>query len=98
MLEFNKIYNMNCIEGMKYIFNDTIDLIITDPPFAIDFKAKRNNYNRTQERVLEGYNEIPKEKYYEFTANWMKEAYQILKKTGCMYVCVLWMDKFKGYS
>ena len=44
---------------MKDIPSETIDLIVTDPPFAIDFKAKRNNYNRTQERVLEGYNEIP---------------------------------------
>ena len=64
-LEFNKIYNMDCIEGMKYIPSNTIDLVITDPPFAIEFKAKRSNYNRTQSRVLEGYNEIPKEKYYE---------------------------------
>lgn len=64
-IEFNKIYNKDCIEGMKGIPNDTIDLVITDPPFAIEFKAKRGNYNRKQSRVLEGYNEIPKEEYYE---------------------------------
>ncbi len=39
-IEFNKIYNIDCIEGMKYIPDNTIDLVITDPPFAIDFKAK----------------------------------------------------------
>lgn len=33
-LEFNKIYNMDCIEGMKHIPDNTIDLVITDPPFA----------------------------------------------------------------
>jgi len=89
-IEFNKIYNMDCIEGMKYIPDNTIDLVITDPPFAIDFKAKRNNYNRTASRVLEGYNEIPKEKYYEFTIKWMKEAYRVLKESGSMYVFSGW--------
>lgn len=89
-LEINKIYNMDCIEGMKYIPNNIIDLVITDPPFAIEFKAKRSNYNRTQSRVLEGYNEIPKEKYYEFTLRWMKEVYRILKESGSMYVFLGW--------
>jgi len=25
---------------------DSVDLIVTDPPFAINFKAKKANYNR----------------------------------------------------
>lgn len=89
-LEFNKIYNMDCIEGMKYLPNNTIDLVITDPPFAIDFKAKRNNYHRTASRVIEGYNEIPKEEYYNFTTKWMKEVYRVLNESGSMYVFSGW--------
>jgi len=30
-LELNKIYNMDCIEGMKRLPNLSIDLIVTDP-------------------------------------------------------------------
>ena len=86
----NKIYNMDCIEGMKRLSSNFVDLVITDPPFAIDFKAKRNNYNRTQSRVLEGYREIPKEKYYEFTLQWMKEVYRVLKESGSMYIFSGW--------
>lgn len=89
-IEFNKIYNMDCVEGMKCIPNNTIDLVITDPPFAIDFKAKRNNYHRTASRVLGGYSEIPKAKYCDFTMKWMKEAYRVLKDTGSMYVFSGW--------
>jgi site-specific DNA-methyltransferase (adenine-specific) len=89
-LEFNKIYNMDCIEGMKLIPIETIDLVITDPPFAIDFKAKRSNYNRIESNVLEGYNEIPKEEYYDFTVEWMKEIYRILKDSGSLYVFSGW--------
>ena len=51
----NKIYNNDCIDGMKTIPDKTIDLVVTDPPFAIDFKAKKANYNRTASRVLSGY-------------------------------------------
>ncbi len=90
--QIDEIYCGDALELMKDIPSESIDLIVTDPPFAIDFKAKRNNYNRTQERVLEGYNEIPKEKYYDFTVNWMKEAYRILKKTGSMYVFSGWTN------
>lgn len=89
-LVINKIYNVDCLEGMRQLPNNSIDLVITDPPFAIEFKAKRSNYNRTQSNVLEGYQEIPKEKYYEFTLQWMKEVYRVLKESGSMYVFSGW--------
>lgn len=34
-LEFNKIYNMDCIGGMKHIPDESIDLIICDLPYGI---------------------------------------------------------------
>ena len=39
MIELNKIYNMDCIIGMKEIPSDFIDLIVTDPPYLIDYKT-----------------------------------------------------------
>jgi site-specific DNA-methyltransferase (adenine-specific) len=59
---------------MKSIPDSTVDLVVTDPPFAIDFKAKRSNYNRTASRVMEGYNEILASEYGEFTKRWMREV------------------------
>lgn len=86
----NQVYNFDCIEGMKMISKNKVDLILTDPPFAIDFKAKKANYNRTSSRVLEGYKEIPKKDYYEFTVNWMSQCHRILKDSGSMYVFSGW--------
>jgi len=86
----NKIYNKDCIVGMKTIPNEKIDLVVTDPPFAINFKAKKANYNRIASRVLSGYDEIKVEDYYDFTNAWMAEAYRILKKSGSMYVFSGW--------
>ena len=35
MLEINKIYNMDCIEGMKYIDDKSIDMILCDLPYGV---------------------------------------------------------------
>jgi len=86
----NKIYNQDCIDGMKGIPDNKIDLVITDPPFAINFKSKKANYNRNASRVLSGYNEIESKNYYNFTYNWMSQINRILKKSGSMYVFSGW--------
>ncbi len=67
-----------------------IDLIVTDPPFAIDFKATKQNYNRTASRVMQGYHEIKQKDYYDFTTRWMSQAFRILKDSGSMYVFSGW--------
>lgn len=89
-ITFDSIYNTDCISGMKQIPRDSIDLVITDPPFAIDFKASRGNYNRKDSRVIKGYVEIGQEEYYDFTHEWMSEAFRTLKESGSMYVFSGW--------
>ena len=87
---FNHIYNMDCVEGMKNLPAKSVNLVICDPPFAIDFKAKRGNYNRKDSRVLEGYHEVSQHDYLEFTRNWMTEVKRVLKDDGSMYVFSGW--------
>ncbi|MEM3089692.1 MAG: site-specific DNA-methyltransferase [Candidatus Nitrosotenuis sp.] len=86
----NMIYNMDCIDGMQSIPANSIDLIVTDPPFAIEFKATKQNYNRTASRVMQGYNEIKQKDYYNFTVRWMEQAFRITKESGSMYVFSGW--------
>lgn len=33
-MEINKIYNMDCLEGMKQMADNSVDLIVTDPPYG----------------------------------------------------------------
>ncbi|MBR3624280.1 MAG: site-specific DNA-methyltransferase, partial [Selenomonadaceae bacterium] len=33
MLEKNKIYNIDCVEGLKMLDNGSIDLTVTSPPY-----------------------------------------------------------------
>jgi site-specific DNA-methyltransferase (adenine-specific) len=86
----NKIYHGDCTEGMAKISSQSVDLVITDPPFGIDFKAKRENYNRKGSRVLDGYNEIHENDYLTFTENWMSEVKRVLKDSGSMFVFSGW--------
>ena len=55
MLELNKIYNMDCIEGMKQLDDNSIDMILCDLPYGstahkwdeqISLKELWNEYDR----------------------------------------------------
>ena len=43
MLELNRIYNMDCLDGMKQIDDNSIDLVLTDPPYGINKKGIIND-------------------------------------------------------
>ncbi len=43
MLKINEIYNQDCLEGIKLIDNNSIDCILTDPPYLyLDHKLDRD--------------------------------------------------------
>ncbi|WP_424945819.1 DNA-methyltransferase [Candidatus Spongiihabitans sp.] len=86
----NTIKHGNCISLMHEMPDECVDLIVTDPPFAIDFKAKKHNYNRKQSRVLTGYKEIEGSNYQFFTSEWLLQATRILKNSGSMYIFSGW--------
>lgn len=49
MLKTNEIYNMDCMKGLKLLDNNSVDLVIIDPPYLLNInKVKKptnmNNY------------------------------------------------------
>jgi len=61
----------------------SIDLIVTSPPYNVDI-----HYNSFQD-------DIPYEKYLEFTEKWLRKAYSLMKPDG--RVCLnIPLDKSKG--
>ncbi|MEW6772440.1 MAG: site-specific DNA-methyltransferase [Bacteroidota bacterium] len=80
-------YNIDCIQGSKkYLKDNSIDLIITDPPYGIQGDQLHKHYNRDESKVIDGYVEIPKEQYAEFSLQWIKEAERVLKPGGSIYI------------
>lgn len=43
MLEKNKIYCMECLEGIKKLSPDSVDLILTDPPYGLNKEGIKND-------------------------------------------------------
>jgi len=88
--EADSIIHGDALELLPTVPSGTVELIVTDPPFAIDFRAQKMNYNRTGANVLDGYREVDSREYADFSMRWMVEAYRILAPSGSMYVFSGW--------
>ena len=92
-MEFDTIYYEDCIANIpKRIKENSIDLIIADPPFGIKFDGKGKQYNRKSEFVVTGYSEVTQENYLEFSKAWIKAIYPVLKETGSAYIISGWTN------
>ena len=43
-IELNKIYNESCIDTLKRIPDDYVDLVITSPPYNINLRIRKGEY------------------------------------------------------
>ena len=90
-IEKNKILYEDCIEGMKKLPKECVDLIIADPPFGIKFNGKENFYNRKSEFVIDGYKEIS-DNYDDFTYKWIKELPRLMKSSSSAFIFSGWTN------
>lgn len=81
------LYNESCILGAQNrLADNSVDLIITDPPYGIRGDTLHKHYNRNETPVAPGYVEIPEEEYGGFSMQWISEAERILRPGGSMYI------------
>ena len=69
-METNKIYQGDCIEVMKTFPENSIDLIVTSPPYGVGI-----DYDSFED-------DIHFEEYKEFSKSWLTEAFRVLKDDG----------------
>jgi site-specific DNA-methyltransferase (adenine-specific) len=81
-----KIYNTDCLEGLKRIPSNSVQVITGDPPYGIQYGSNEGLYARSKEGVIENYIEVPKSEYKEFSLSWIRECYRVLKDTGTIYI------------
>jgi site-specific DNA-methyltransferase (adenine-specific) len=85
-----KIYNEDCISGSrKYLSDNSIDLLICDPPFGLNESTFNKHYARDDKKVIPGYVEAPSD-YKIWTLEWITEAYRVLKTNGTLYIFISW--------
>jgi len=76
MLELNKIHCGDCLELMKEMPDNSVDCIITDPPYGINYLS--NYYkDKNPHKPIENDDTL----FLPFDELW-----RILKPTGCMFV------------
>lgn len=82
-----KVYNKNCIEGMKkHVADNSIDLIFTDPPYGIDGDGLDVHYHREESTVVKGYIDVPLSEYSQFSKDWISECERVLRPGGSIYI------------
>jgi len=87
----NMFYNCDCVEGArKYLADNSVDLIITDPPYGIEGDTLDKHYNRNENNVIDGYVEVPAAEYPIFSRQWITEAERVLKPGGSIYIVCGW--------
>jgi site-specific DNA-methyltransferase (adenine-specific) len=71
---FIKLILGDCLKVLPTIEDNSIDLIVTDPPYNVDLEYPNYNDNQTEE------------KYLEMLENFLRESYRVLKPKGQIYI------------
>jgi site-specific DNA-methyltransferase (adenine-specific) len=69
-----KLMHGDCCEVMKSIDSESVDLIVTDPPYNLSKDYGNNGDN------------LSHHEYLAFSQKWLKEAVRVLKPSGTMYL------------
>jgi len=76
MIETGKIINGDCIEVMKTFPEGSIDLLVTSPPYNVNIAYDVHK------------DDLPMDEYYEWSKDWLREAFRVLKDDGRIAVNV----------
>lgn len=81
MVEVNRIYNEDCLEWMKNVADESIDLVVTSPPYNFGGFSRNG-----RERRYDTYSDdMPIDEYKAWIGRVLTECARILKKGGSIY-------------
>lgn len=84
-METNKIYHGNCVEQLKEIEANKVDLIYFDPPFFTQRKHSLTNKGNTKTYEFDDkYGSI--EHYLSLIENVLEQSKRVLKSTGSVFL------------
>ncbi len=90
-MELNKVHNENCLDTMARIKDNSIDLIVTSPPYNKGYwssnRSLKNGFKTKARRInYEGYDDnLKPEEYSALQKKIIKECLRILKPSGSMF-------------
>ena len=95
--ELNNIYQGDCIELLKKLPENSIDLIFADPPYNLQLNGELYRPNQTKvDAVDDDWDKFGSmEEYDKFTYQWLRECYRVLKKDGSIWVIGTYHNIFR---
>ena len=72
------LFLTKCLDGLRQIPNQSIDLIIADPPEDPWISTEEIGQSKTLQE------------YYQWNNDWLSETYRVLKNTGAVYLFSPW--------
>ena len=72
MIETNKIINGDCVEVMTTMPENSVDLIVTSPPYGVGIEYDTFN------------DDLRIEDYKEFSKKWLTQVFRVLKDDGLL--------------
>ena len=91
MKERYKLYNGDCLEVIKNIPDKSIDLIITDPPYLMNYQSNRRKKENRFDKIKNDKDN------YILIQEYFKECYRIMRNNTAIYCFCSWhnIDFFK---
>lgn len=83
MIEINKVYNENCLDTLKRLNDQSIDLVVTSPPYNMNLRIRRGEYCSRQvikefSTKYENFSDnMPINDFYEFHLSVLKELIRV---------------------
>jgi len=77
---FNKVHTVDCLKGLKELDDNTIDVIITSPPYNLG-----NNHHTGTKRHTPYEDNINETAYQNWQIKVLNECCRVLKKNGSMF-------------
>jgi site-specific DNA-methyltransferase (adenine-specific)/modification methylase len=96
-LAINTIHQGDCVELLKKIPDNSVDLIFADPPYNLQLNGELTRPNQTKvEAVNDEWDKFDSMEIYDnFTNAWLKECHRVLKKTGSIWVIGTYHNIFR---
>ena len=96
-LAINQIHKGDCVDLLKKLPDNSVDLIFADPPYNLQLNGELYRPNQTKvDAVTDSWDKFEsKESYDIFTEQWLKECHRVLKPSGSIWVIGTYHNIFR---
>ena len=76
-LNIDNIYNMDCLEGMRQMEDESVDLVVTSPPYNLG-----NDHHTGNKKINPYDDDMDEEQYQQWQVQVLNECARVLKPNG----------------